>query len=152
MKKNHILEKSFGPIGSSAGILLFFIGLFATYNSLYASILILIGALLGFSTQTTKIDFDRKRIRYSTNLFGFIGTGHWMAVEPTMKFELKKSKKSWRGYSRGNRTLDIDQVNWRIILCDSGGKEMLPVKNTFSPETGRYEIEKIGKLLGVRTI
>lgn len=152
MKKNHILEKSFGPIGSSAGIVLFFIGLFATYNSLYASVLIVIGAFLGFTRQITKIDFDRKRIRYSTSLFGFIGTGHWITIEPMMKLDLKKSKKNWRGYSRGNRALDIEQVDWQIILCDSGGKEVVPVKNTFSTETGRSEIEKIGHLLGIRTI
>lgn len=152
MKKNHILEKSFGPIGSSAGILLFFVGLFATYNSLYASVLILIGAFLGFSTQSTRIDVERKRMKYSSNLFGFIATGRWIAVEPNMKFDVKKSKKNWRGYSRGNRSLDIEQVDLRIILCDSTGKEIIPVKNAFSEEKARQEIEELYKLLEIRMI
>lgn len=152
MTKNYKFEKSFGPIGSSAGILMFFVGLFATFNSFYALFLMVFGAFLGFTTQRTKIDFDQKKIKYSTVLFGFIGTGQWIMIESTMKMSIKKSKKVWRSYSRSNRVLDVDQESLQIILCDSAGKLIMPIKNIASPEAAKLEIERLSEQLGISRI
>ena len=82
---NNKLDQSFGPVGSFAGIVVFVAGLGAVYYSLYAVILALIGAFVCFSYSCTLIDLDKKRIRFSNNLFGVIKTDQWITVKPDMK-------------------------------------------------------------------
>jgi hypothetical protein len=54
-------------------------------------ILIIIGAFIGFTTSSTLVDFDKKRIKFSNNLFGIITTGKWTYINSDMKFGIKKS-------------------------------------------------------------
>ena len=89
------LDKSFGPVGSSAGIFMFIVGLVATYNSLTGLILVFIGAFVAFTTTSTLIDFDKKRIKFSNNFFGIIAIGQWIDLKPEMKIGLKKIHKGY---------------------------------------------------------
>ena len=136
-------------MGSSAGIVLFFFGLIAAANSLWAILLILFGAFLGFTSERTIIDFELRKLNHSTHLFGFMRTGSWMDVEPSMKLRIRKSKKNWRSFSWGNRTFDFQQENIRIVLCDSHGKQILPINDTISPEQAELEIKKLSGLLDI---
>ena len=149
MKQNHYLGKTFGPMGSSAGIVLFFFGLIAAANSLWAILLILFGAFLGFTSERTIIHFELKKLNYSTHLFGFIRTGSWMDVEPSMKLRIRKSKKNWRCLSWGNRTFEFEQENMRIVLCDSHGNQILPIKDAVSLDQAELEIKKLSGLLDI---
>ena len=57
--------------------------------------LVIVGAFVGFSSSSTFIDFDQKRVKFSNNIFGLIRTGKWMAIEPNMKIGLNISNQVW---------------------------------------------------------
>jgi hypothetical protein len=149
MIENNKFEKSFGPVGASAGIVLFVAGLILTIFHLLGLILVLIGAFLGFSSTSTLIDFEKKRVKFSNNLFGFIRIGRWLMIEPSMKIGIKESNVTWRAYSQGNRPLDIGNIDYRIILLDSGNKEIMPIKKLHSKDLAKIELGTIGNKLGL---
>jgi hypothetical protein len=129
MKENRI-SKTFGPVGSFAGIMIFFLGLSATilFNDgriagfLVGILTTLTGAFIGFSNSSVLIDQKKKRVRFSNNIFGFIRTGVWMDIEPDMKIGITASKMNIRSYSRGNRILDIPVKKFIVMLFDKESK------------------------------
>ena len=141
------LDKVFGPVGSSAGIFLFFAGLIICYFSFTGLILILIGAFLGFTASFTYVDYDKRRLKFSNNLFGFIPIGQWIIVQKDMKIGIKKSNKVWRAYSRSNRTLDIANSDYRLILYDYKGREMMPIFKSDNLDAVRLELDRIREKL-----
>ena len=149
---NNKLDKSFGPTGTSAGIFLFVVGFVIIYFSFFGLILVLIGAFVGFTSTSTLVDFDKKRFRFSNNLFGFIPTGQWIYIKPGMKIGIHKSNKVWRSYSRSNRALDIPDNDYRLILYDSNGKELMPIKKFKKPDSAKSELEKMCKQFGLSPI
>lgn len=134
------LDKTFGPVGSLAGIILFATGIVLVWFSLSALINILLGAFLGFTFSNTEIDFDQKKIRHSDVLFGLIKTGKWMDVKPDMKIGILKSKRTWRTYSRGNRELDSPVEDYRLVLFTGAGKKRIPLKKFASAEEAGKEL------------
>ena len=128
MIENNKLENSFGPVGSISGVILFIAGLILIFFHSSAFILILIGALVGFSSTRTMLDYDKKRIKFSNILFGIIKIGQWFNIEANMKIGIKKSNLRWRAYSMGNRSLDIDNKDYWIMLFDSKDREIMPIK------------------------
>jgi len=149
MKTNNRLDKSFGPVGTSAGVILFIAGIIITYFSFSGLIPLIIGAFVGFSSSSTIIDYDKKRIKFSNNLFGIIQSGKWVNIEPNMKIGINKSHRVWRAYSRGNRTLDIANKDFRITLYDSGNKLIMPIKKTETLDSAKAELEIISNQLGL---
>ena len=65
------LDKTFGPIGSLAGIFLFIAWLIITCFSLTGLILVLMGAFVGFSSTMTLVDFV-KRDFTTKKRFGYL--------------------------------------------------------------------------------
>lgn len=143
------LDKTFGPVGAPAGIFLFVIGGWVTIFSLFGIILLLIGAFIGFTATHTWIDVDKKRMKFSSTLFGVIPTGQWTKVQPDMKIGVKKSNKVWRGYSKGNRAIDIPDTDYRLILYDFNGKEIIPIKKTKHLDAAMSELELLSKQLEI---
>jgi hypothetical protein len=152
MIENNLLDRTFGPVGSSTGIFLFITGLIMLFFSLGGLILVLIGAFLAFTSTNTLIDYEKRRIKFSNNLFGFIKTGHWINIEPEMKIGIKKSDSVWRAYSRTNRTLEIADKDFRIILYDSDHKEIMQIKKTDSLESAQLELAKMSARLGLNMV
>ncbi|NOU19481.1 MAG: hypothetical protein HOO91_18150 [Bacteroidales bacterium] len=152
MTTNNKLDKSFGPIGMVAGITIFVTGIILVFFSLSGLFLIILGAFVGFSSTSTLIDFDKKRIKFSNNLFGIISVGKWLEISTDMKIGIKKSNKTWRTYSQGSRSLDISNQDFRIILYDSANKQIMPVKKSETLDSAKIEIEKLSKQLGLGII
>lgn len=148
----HKLDKSFGPVGTVAGGLLFIAGLVIIFNSLTGLILIVLGALVGFSSTSSILDISRKRIKFSNNIFGFIQTGKWIQIEQTMKIGIKESNKTWTTYSRGNRALDIDSKDYRISLYDSNSNEIMEISKNNSLDSSKVELELLAGQLGIGVI
>ena len=146
------LDKSFGPVGSSAGTFVFIAGIISTWFSLAGLAMVLLGAFVGFSTSRTTVDFNKKRIRFSNDLFGFVKTGKWIIIEPGMALGIRHEDRAWRAYSRSNRPLDIETSDLRIFLFDSSGKIILPVMKTDSPETAETELVKLGNQLNLNLV
>jgi len=147
MITNQKLDKSFGPIGVVAGITLFFVGIVLVYFSLTGLFLILLGAFVGFTSTSTFIDTEKKRVKFSNNWFGIISTGKWIDITTSMKLGIKKSKKTWRAYSRGNRTIDMTDSDYRVILYNSDNIEIIPIKKSESLESAKKEAEELGRKL-----
>jgi hypothetical protein len=152
MKINNRLDKTFGPVGTSAGVILFVAGLVLTYSHLTGLILVLIGAFVGFSSTSTLIDYDKKRVKFSNNLLGIIRLGKWILIDPSMKIGIKDSNVTWRAYSRGNTALDITSKDFRIILLDAENREIMPVKKARSYDSAKMECETIRDRLGLTMI
>lgn len=149
MIEHNKFEKSFGPVGTTAGMVLFIAGIILTYFYFTGLILILIGAFVGFSTTSTLIDYEKKRVKFSNNLFGIIRSGQWLKIEPSMKIGIKESNLIWRSYSQGNRPLDIESNDFKIMLFDSMNKEIMPIKKFNSKDLAKIELITIGNKLGL---
>jgi hypothetical protein len=146
------LDKSFGPVGSTAGIAIFVAGIAASYQSMFGLVLVLIGAFVGFSSTSTLIDSDKRRIKFSNNLFGILRTGKWIAVTSGMKIGIKKSNVNWRAFSRGNRTIDIADSDFRVVLVDQDEHEIMPLLKSGSADKAIAELEKLCTLLNLKAI
>lgn len=138
MKITNRLYPSFGPLAAISGKLLFAVGLVALYYSWVPAFLVVLGAFLGFTQSRTTIDATNKRIRFSEDLFGLIPTGKWIALTSDMKLDIQHASYSWRVYSKSNRTHDITDVHYRIMLYDTKGFEILPIQKS----TNREELER----------
>ena len=152
MIENNKFEKSFGPVGTTAGMVLFIAGIVLTYFYFTGLILILIGAFVGFSSTSALIDYGGKRVKFCNNIFGIIRTGKWIPIEPSMKIGIKKSNQTYRAYSRGNRALDVTQADFRLVLCDSQSKEIIPMKKFDSFDAAKAELETMGDLWGLTKV
>jgi len=153
MISNNKLDQSFGPAGTSAGIVLFIAGLGITlFYSLFGIILIVIGAFVGFSNSGTRVDADQKRVKFSNNLFGCIPTGQWVTLDKEKKLGIKRSNRSWRNYSRSNRILDTSAKDYRIMLYDKNGQEIMPIKKYPTLKAAKAELEQMSQKLGLSTI
>ena len=146
------LDKPFGPAGTSAGIFIFIAGLIATYFSLTGLILVLIGAFVGFTSTSTLLDNDKKRIKFSNNLFGIIPIGQWIDVKPEMKIGLKNTHRGYRAYSRSNRTLDFHSKDIRIILYGADNKQIMPIRKFDSLDSAKTELEGLSNQFGLGLI
>lgn len=152
MKSLNILDKPFGPAGASAGLVLCVVGLFTVYNSVFGFILVVIGAFAGLTSTSTIVDFDRKRMKFTNNLFGIIRLGKWVNIEPNMKIGIRKSNQVWRNSSWSNRTLDIKNIDYRIILYDFDESLIMQIKKTKTQGAAKTELAKLAKKFGLRQI
>jgi hypothetical protein len=152
MITRHNLDKSFGPTGSSAGILLFIVGLFTIYFSFTGAVLIILGAFVGLSRTSTRIDSEKNRIMFSNDIFGFVKTGRWISVESDMKIGVKAVSKGWRARSLSNRELDTFVTDHRVFLLGHDNRVIMPILKTKSAEEAKQESEKIAGLLGIHLL
>ena len=147
------LDKSFGPVGSMAGIIIFIAGVYVTcFVSLTGLILLFTGAFLGFTSTSALVDYEKKRVKLSNNFFGIIKLGHWITIDSKMKIGIKKSNRVWRAYSRSNRDLDISEMDFRLILYDSSEKQIMPLKKTDSVDSAKLVRDVLCKQLGLSLI
>jgi hypothetical protein len=151
MKTNNKLDKSFGPVGSFSGIIVFLVGLVSVYFSWFSLILVLIGAFVGFSYSSAEIDFVGKRVRFLNNLFGIIKIGQWLDVKPNMKIGIAKSRKTWKSYSGGNRELDITNEDYRLVLYDSSGRMLMAIKKIDNVISAKKELESFCRQLEIKS-
>lgn len=141
MNETNRIEKSFGPTGSFAGLIVFIGGLILITYSFSGVILIIIGALFGFSYSSTTLDYDRRRMKFSNNIFGLIKTGHWIEVNETMKVGVQHSNTTWRSFSQGNRVNDLEQKTIMMFLFGPDNQKVIPVKSIKKRESIDSEIE-----------
>jgi hypothetical protein len=146
------LDVAFGPFGSSTGFFLFIGGIVATYFSVFGLIIVIIGAFAGFTSTSTFIDSDNKRIKFSNNLFGIIPVGKWIDIKSGMKIGLKKSHKGYRAYIRGTQPIGIHINDIRIYLYGPDNKQIMPVKKVDSYESSKRELDELSNMLGLEII
>jgi hypothetical protein len=143
------LDKTFGPFGSSTGFFLLLGGLIATYFSTFGLLIAVAGAFALFTSTSTFIDTDKKKIKHSDNLFGILSIGKWIDIKPDMKLGLKKSHRGYVGYIRGTQPVDIHYNDIRIFLYTPDNKQIMPVKKCDSYKTSNNDLDKLSSLLGL---
>jgi hypothetical protein len=146
------LDKTFGPFGSSTGFFMLLGGIIATYYSFVGLFIAIVGAFAAFTSTSTLIDTDNKKVKFSDNLFGIIPVGKWIDIKPGMKIGLKKSHKGYVGYIRGTQPVDIHYNDIRIFLYDSGNKQIMPIKKFNSYESSKSELNSLSTMLGLSII
>lgn len=146
------LDKVFGPFGSSTGFFLLIGGVIATYFSLSGLVIVLVGAFVSFTTTSTFIDTENKRIKFSNDLFGFIYIGKWIDIEDGMKLGLKKSHMGYRAYIRGTQPVDIHNNDIRIFLYSSDNKQLIPLKKFSSFEASKAGIKELSSILSLNIL
>lgn len=151
MKEINSLGKTFGPVGSFSGLVIFGAGLFLTLISGFGGIVVVvIGAFVAFTKPITTIDYEHKQVRNGDKLFGIIKTGQWITVKPDMKVGVYHSNKVYRTYSRSNRALDIEQKQHLICLFDEKGQKLMPLKQL--TKLDEVELEKMSNALGLERL
>jgi hypothetical protein len=146
------LDTTFGPFGSSTGFFLIIGGVITTWYSLIGPVIAIVGAFVTFTSTSTFIDINNKRIKHSNNLFGFISTGKWIDIKPEMKIGLKKNHRGYRAYVRGTQPIGIHNRDIRIFLYRSDNEQIMPVKKFDSYETSKSELLSLSTLLGIEII
>jgi hypothetical protein len=152
MKTINKLDKPFGPAGTSAGLVLFFVGILTVSHSIFSFFLILIGAFFGFTTTSSVIDSDKKRVKLSNNLFGVLRIGKWINIEGGMKIGIRKSSQVWQTASWSNRVLKIRNDDFRVILFNFDEKEIIPLQKAISQNEASTELTKLSHELGLKTV
>ena len=143
------LDKTFGPFGTSTGFFIMIGGVIATFYSFLGLIIAIVGAFACFTSTSTIIDTDNKRIKHSDNLFGIIPIGKWIDIKPDMKIGLKKFHRGYRAYIRGTQKIGIHYNDIRIFLYDSTNKQLVPINKFDSYESSKNELNNLSSLLGL---
>ncbi|HNY02849.1 MAG TPA: hypothetical protein PKG48_09695 [Bacteroidales bacterium] len=150
MKTTHRLDKSFGPAGSFAGLILFIAGILLTCFHFSGVLLILIGGFVGFTNTSAIVDSEKKRVKFSNNLFGILPTGKWIQIQPGMKLGIKEYNQTYSAYSQGNRKLDVSRQDFRILLYNADGKEFMQIARADSLDAAKAERDASGIQLGLK--
>jgi len=146
------LDNAYGPVGRASGSLLLLAGVILVFYSFSGLILILMGGFIGFTYTSVNVDFYRRRVKFTNMILGIVPVGKWLVIQDDMKIGIKKSNKSWSAYSRGNRELEIPANDYRLILCDSKGREIMAVKKFDSLEEAKISLDVYSKQLGTGVI
>ena len=141
------LDKTFGPFGTSTGFFMFLGGIIATFYSFIGLFIVIIGAFVAFTSTSTYIDTDNKKIKFSNNLFGVVPVGKWIDIRPDMKIGLKKSHKGYRAYIRGTQPIGIHLNDFRVFLYEYNNKQIMPIKKFDSYESARNELNSLSIIL-----
>ncbi len=141
------LDKSFGPSASYAGLLFFFTGIFVTTLSISGILLVLIGAVIGFSRSGIIIEKENSRLKYYTKIFWIFKQGKWQNLSDYNELILLKNRKVYTTYSRSNRINQTKESGYIIYLLKSTNKHKIPVKICSSIEEGKSEIRNISEIL-----
>jgi hypothetical protein len=146
------LDRTFGPFGVSAGFFLMLGGIGATWFSPFAILLAFAGAFICFTSSSTTIDTESRKVRFSDDLFGIIPAGKWISIQPGMKIGLKKFHRGYQAYSRGIQSAEAHFTDLRIFLYISGEKKIIPLKKISPDQSPEAELEDMSRLLGLEII
>lgn len=149
MKATSKLDNSFGPAGTTSGIIIFVAGVIMTWFSLTGLILVLPGSFLGFTSTFVTIDFDNKRVKFFTLLCGIIPVGKWMSIDPGMKLGIRKNTRLWKTYSRSNRSLETKECDIRLLLFDKDGKVIFALKKYKDVDSAKSDLVSFSQTLGL---
>ena len=141
------ISKITGPSGVFAGYILLVFGLVALYFSLTAIPVIILGAILAFSTQGSVIDFGSKRYKPLFYLFGFLPFGSWVDLEPDDTVYTKHMKGRYITLSRSNRKSAREVEDYRVILQRDADRKKLTLARFQSESEASDLVNKIQTVL-----
>jgi hypothetical protein len=127
-------------------------GIIATFYSWFGLVIAVVGAFAFFTTTSSIIDSDNKKIKFSDNLFGIIPVGKWIDIKPDMKLGLEKHHRGFMGYIRGTQPVSIHYKDIRIYLYSADNKQIMPVIKCNSYQSCVKELNTLSSQLGLGII
>jgi hypothetical protein len=135
--------KFFGPAQVYMGYTFIVLGLTCTIYSFSVLLLVIPGAFLAFTYTGTMIDFENKKVRPYTNLFGILRTGKWIEAAQFSGFKIMKSNRRYTSYSRGNVQLDMNISDISLLLINKNSTRKVLLKRYKSFEEARKGMEEL---------
>lgn len=149
---NNKIDKLLGPTGSFAGISMAAFSVVAyIYGSvIIAAVLFIAGLFMAFTYSGTKIDFEKRRIKSYTCLFGFLSYGKWTDINEFNKFTISASRRSQTTYSRANVPLTLKTRDFRLKLLSKSGSQNVTIGKYDSFESARNAMSDLIKDLHIK--
>jgi hypothetical protein len=138
--------KFFGPSSSYSGYVFIGIGVFAAFYSLLSLTLLLPGFFLAFTSYGTLIDFENKRIKSYTLLFGIIMTGRWTEASQFTRFIIEKVTGRFSAYSRANVRLDMGVTDIRLVLVNHNKTNKITINKYANFEEAQKDMKELSEL------
>jgi len=150
MMVKHKFNTAFGSTGSFAGYFLVAAGVAASFQYWEAISLAIFGAFIAFTYSCTFLDIKRRRVKFANMFFGIFPNGKWVAITPDMQLGVKKAKRVYSTYSRGNRRLDLARIRYQIILYNSFNSSIMPLAEFATLELAQAEVDNLMKHLELK--
>ena len=135
--------KFFGPAQVYMGYTFIVLGLTCSIYSFTILLLVIPGAFLAFTYTGTIIDFENKKVRPYTNLFGILRTGKWIEAAQFSWFKIMKSNRTYTSYSRGNVQLDMNISDISLLLINRNSTRKVLLKRYKSFEEARKGMDEM---------
>jgi len=138
--------KFFGPSSSYSGYIFIAVGIFTSYYSLLSLTLLIPGFFLAFTSNGTLIDFENKRVKSYTLLFGFIMTGKWTEVSQFTRFSIEKVTGRFSTYSRANVRFDMGVTDIRLLLVNHNKSKKITINKYANFEEAQKDMKELSEL------
>ncbi len=118
-------------------------GIFCSVYSLTILLLIIPGSFMAFTNTGTIIDFENKKIRPYTTLFGFIRSGKWADMSDFSGFRIMKINRTYTTYSRSNIPLDLSKCTIDLVLSKKNKPGFVLIKRYPDFEEARKGLDEL---------
>jgi hypothetical protein len=145
--RNNKLGKFFGLSSSYAGYVFIACGIFTSTFSLLALTLLIPGFFMAYTYNGTFIDFDNKRLKPYTALFGVFKTGKWIDVNQFSRFKIIKATKKYTTYSRANVRFDMNVSDIELLIINRSDSKKVILNKYGNFEDAHKEMEELERLL-----
>jgi hypothetical protein len=139
--------KFFGPVQVYMGYVFIAVGIFCAVYSPYVLFFLIPGGFMAFTYTGTVIDFENKKVRPYTSLFGFIRTGKWIEVSRFSGFKIMKSNRRYTSYSLANVQLDINISDIKLLLVNKNGTRKVELNRYRNFEDARKDMDELKRSL-----
>jgi hypothetical protein len=141
----------FGLPGKIGGFIFILSGIWICFCYNLNGILILLpGAFIAFSTESTLIDTEKRKIVHTSMWFGIFETGNWIDIKPVMKLQIRKPDYRYLPSGKKRRMTEAGDNFYYILLCDENDEFILPVKKYKLKQNAEEELQGMKKLLGLK--
>jgi hypothetical protein len=98
---------------------------------------------LAFTFVGTMIDYDSRKIRSYTSLFGLVKIGKWHSIENFTKYRIYRSSRVSTTYSRANVPLTVKNTDIRSVFLNNSGSLKITLNKYDSFEKARNEVSEL---------
>ncbi|TSA25666.1 MAG: hypothetical protein D4R67_09565 [Bacteroidetes bacterium] len=149
MRLNYILDKSFGPAGSFAGLVLVIVGLILLPFYWTGIILFVIGAFIGFTVSGCEIHPGKRLIRQYHLLFGLLKTGSWQSLDRFTCIRVVKTTRFYRTLSLSNRKSETSREDYRVVLEGGTPQSRVEVLKRKTHEEAIEEARRLSEIVKI---
>jgi hypothetical protein len=140
----------FTKAGLIAGILFIITGIWiSVLYTIKGVLVILIGAFLGFSTETTLIDSVKKKIVHATMWVGLINLDGWIDIKTGMSLRIQKPEYSYLLSGKKRRRIEKGDDFYYMLLFDEKDEFILPIKKYKLKQDAENDLQRMKDLMGL---